>query len=604
MRRIAVAMSWDMFARLSFLEGAAGVPAGSWLKQGAAGFGEAMTALPNALGDWIASGDQGLYRMAERAARSAIRFSRMMIEPEDLLHDLLVESSNSQGSPRKKLFYNTGAYFGKERVQSGLGPRSRDIQRVLFSRIRRATIDLTRKYRTRKEKLTELGTMNWRDRKFSRGKRFNIMLNLVQQPGGVGDRLRAIVREKIKSGLKAGRTRQVFLRFFDEIMKPEYRSFGKMEDPSSGKKSLARGFPSIRAELIAEGYSASHLSNLLGSGGSKFIAVLEKVGQDPEVKRLVQEIGEEADLVEPGFTLMSSKKDKALYLHLARLAANECRWRPHLRPLLRLATYKTAAASGTLELRSATMRTAFRTRDRELRAALVRAMIQRRGRFSSKFLDWTSDRTFKKRNSDDEVSFHRLSPGQQKDELKKWKLRQRAEREKLRPKGLCKETELTAERFNTLEPGALLWNPGNPRVYYKVTDKGGPQKGDAFVQLVEVCRDDPKNSSGFGESRTLHRSTIDGIGVHIVPVEDNKQEAVITPSKRLLELALPENIEDSEDRSVIETMTCDEAEEMLHSLDRILAKPQGKESKEAIQAGYTLEGLKALRDELAGLLAS
>lgn len=606
MRRMAGFLNADMFARLSFLEGAAGVPAGSWLQQGTRGFGDAMNTFPNAHGEWTAAGNQGLYDTAFNAAVQASGKGKL-VDPEDVLQNLIKGSNDPGGSMHSKLFYSIGAHFGKELVASGvLRPRSRDVQRVIFSRIRRAIIDEARKYERKKRKLSEIALrQRWEVETYDRETRFNIMMNLVQRPGGIGERFREMIREKMETDLKKNRKQEVFLKFFDEIIKPEYQSVGKLDKPGAAKKALARGFERARAALMEEGFSQQQLTNYLGAGARKFIEFLEPIAEDPKMKAVIEEISDEADVMGIGFRHLASEVNKRLYLDLVRLAAVESRWRPALRPLLRLATYKPAGQqSGTLELRAAAMRTAYHTRDRELRAALVRTMLKREARFSSKFLDWTSGRTFRRGDSDDEVGFHRLSPDQQKDELKKWKLQERAEREKLRPAGLCKETELTAERFDTLEPGSLLWNPANPQVFYKVTDKGGPQKGDAFVQLIEVCRDDPEDVSGFGESRTLHRSTIDGIGVHIVPVEEDEQEAVVTPSKKLLELALPENVEGSEDRFEIETMTVAEAEEMLDRLDRILAKPRGKETKEALQAGYTLEGLQGLRDELADLLAT
>lgn len=139
----------DLLMRLSYLEGSAGVPPGSWMRSGNAGVAKAKAFFGEGLhSSWTARGDSGLLKTAIASASQVLRGARF--EAEDVVQSYLVGFSPVTGEKLKAPVYwrignlnnkEGGLKSGKHRVASIRGAVGAFTKRRTIADIRSTKID-------------------------------------------------------------------------------------------------------------------------------------------------------------------------------------------------------------------------------------------------------------------------------------------------------------------------------------------------------------------------------------------------------------------------------------------------------------------------------
>lgn len=312
----------DMFARLSILEGAAGVRPGTWLKRGARGFGNALEHFgPHLAASWTTTQDQGVYDKALVAA-SRVLSGKSSMEPADLIQDMTINSTRSSGPERSRLFYTVGSKLGSHKNDLGQGqitPRDSKILGTIERWVRQAAIDEIKSLRSRSTRTfgpkDEQGYDPTRSRsapQLDAEKRQLLMLLALQSPGGPGAEVRRVMDRLIDQNW-ARKERAVVKSFFQKISQPKYRSPAEMKRMVT-KFKPARWFTQalnlVRRELMDEmGVSSQYLTNVLGPKGRNVFKFLrERVARDTTIKRIIAELAEEIELLEPGAARVATER--------------------------------------------------------------------------------------------------------------------------------------------------------------------------------------------------------------------------------------------------------------------------------------------------------
>jgi len=312
------AFTMDMFARLSILEGAAGVTPGTWLRRSAAGFGDALEHFgPNLAPEWTTTTNQKVYDKAIAAA-SRVLSSNSSLDPADLVQDMVVNSTRSSGPERTRIFYTVGKKLGSFKNNLGDGtiqPRDSKILGTLERWIRQAAItELKSKHHQVVQPLGEYrqnqtpgaGTLD-------EDKRQLLMLLALQSPGGPGAEVRRVIDRLIDQHWPRKRERAVVKGFLQKISQPKYRSPAQMRQMVK-KFNPARWFTQtvnlVRGELKSEmRVSSQYLTNVLGSKGRNIFKFLrEKVGKNSSVKKIIDDLAEEIELLEPGASRVGTER--------------------------------------------------------------------------------------------------------------------------------------------------------------------------------------------------------------------------------------------------------------------------------------------------------
>lgn len=117
-RYLLAAFSMDALARLSVLEGIAGVPAGRWLRKGGRGLDLAQGWAAEMGGGlhpyWTGAQNSGLLASAEKAAAGVLK-AVSGIDAEDLIQEMIIESTTPGGTKRRQIFYSAGEAIGKDK---------------------------------------------------------------------------------------------------------------------------------------------------------------------------------------------------------------------------------------------------------------------------------------------------------------------------------------------------------------------------------------------------------------------------------------------------------------------------------------------------------
>lgn len=308
------AFNMDMFARLSILEGAAGVQPGKWLRKGARGFGDALEHFgPHLAASWTTTRNEGVYDKA-LAAASRILSGFPSMGPADLVQDMTLNSTRSSGPDRSRIFYTVGKKLGAHKNDLGAGqitPRDSRILGTVERWVRQAALDEVKSLRSRKTQTFAPGQAEGFDPTRTMGvgeltpdKRNALILLALQSPGGPGRELRRLVDRLVDQSFPKS-ARPIVKVFLQKISEPKYRSPDKMRQMVTKFKPdrwFGQAVNLIRKEMMSElGVSAQHLTNVLGSKARNvFKFMRNKVGRDPAVKRIIQELAEEIDLLEPG----------------------------------------------------------------------------------------------------------------------------------------------------------------------------------------------------------------------------------------------------------------------------------------------------------------
>jgi hypothetical protein len=333
LRRVAVAYlraatlrvaawSMDQFARLSLLEGAAGVAPGHWLQKKERGFGPALDHFgPKLASGWIAATDQGVYDKAIAAATRMLKLSPITdIDALDLVQDLVTGSASSSGPERNRMFYAVGTVLRKHEADLGQGtltPNHSLVKGTIENWVSNAIRDLLRAQKRRppelhgKPGLTHLETMHsLRAPELDDDERSNLLLLRLQNPGGKGAKVRGLIDHLIDQSFPP-KDRPVVRSFLEKIGQPRYRSPAEMKqivtrfDPA---KWVAQASNLVRKELMEElGVSAQRLTNILGRNAANvFKFMREKVGRDPQIVKIVNELADEIELGEPGLSRLAT----------------------------------------------------------------------------------------------------------------------------------------------------------------------------------------------------------------------------------------------------------------------------------------------------------
>lgn len=319
MKRCA-AFSMDMFARLSILEGAAGVSPGTWLRRGALGFGDALEHFGAHLAvPWTSTRNEGIYDKAlSTAGRVLSRNSAL--DPADLVQDLVVSSTRSSGTDRSRLFHTIGKKLRSHKNDLGngkigprdskiLGPLGRWVQHAAFSELKKWQAQSTRSFA---EKDYDVSTTP-RAVELDEDKRQLLMLLALQSPGGLGAELRRTIDRLIDQHWPHKSTRAVVKGFFQKMSEPKYRSpdqMRKMVTKFTPERWLTQTINLIRRELMEElGIAPQALTNILGGKARNIFKFLrEKVAKDPKIKAAIENLAQEIELLEPGASRVASER--------------------------------------------------------------------------------------------------------------------------------------------------------------------------------------------------------------------------------------------------------------------------------------------------------
>lgn len=314
-RLLLAAWSMDQLARLSLLEGAAGVPPGTWLRQKSRGFGAALDHFgPNLAGGWTAPTDQGVYDKALAVASRVLR-DVARVDANDLLQDLVIGSARSGGPARHRLFYSVGSALRKYENDLGQGaitPHDRRIKGTIDRWVTRAARDVLRTQKKEEPSGTILDQVS--AKMLDDDTRTNLLILAFQSPGGSGLEMRRQIDRLIDVSFPSGE-RPIVRMFLQKLGEPRYRSMSEVRrlvsnfDPA---KWFVHVYNIIRKELMTElDVSSQRLTNVLGPHAKKvFRFMRERVARDPKVQRIVEELANEIEILEPGVSRIGKKKPK------------------------------------------------------------------------------------------------------------------------------------------------------------------------------------------------------------------------------------------------------------------------------------------------------
>jgi hypothetical protein len=319
------AWNMDMFARLSILEGAAGVSPGTWLREKSRGFASALDHFgPKLAASWTTTSDQGVYDKAISAAARSLRGTHS-VDAYDLVQDLISGSAKSSGPANSRLFYAVGNALRKnENALTGgdLTPGNRLILGTIVRWVTRAARDVYKARHVKHE--VPYGKMPGQERGFdplrTQGapelddeERTNLLLLALQSPGGPGNEVRRIIDKEIDRSFT--RTNRPIVRaFLEKISQPKYRS------PQQMKRLVGRFVPAkwftqaynlVRKEMMQElNLSPQQITNALGGNASKVFKFMgERVGRNARIRKILEELAEEIELLEPGISRVAEDEE-------------------------------------------------------------------------------------------------------------------------------------------------------------------------------------------------------------------------------------------------------------------------------------------------------
>ena len=316
------AWSTDMLARLSVLEGAAGVAPGTWLVKRERGFGDALNHFgPNLAPAWTSATDQGVYDKAVSAARRSLQDVSSM-DADDLVQEMML-GSNSAASPRRsRLFYSVGEQLRKFEHDLGTGviaPSNSKIKGTIEHWVRGQARDVLRSSQERKtEALPRVETYGVHSRGpggLSHDQRDNLLLLALQSPGGPGNEIRHAIDSLVDRAFPPAQ-RPIVRMFLEELGKPQYRSADEVKkmvfkfDPD---KWFTYAFNHIRTDIMnSMKVSPQQVTNALGGKASRVFEFMQNyVGKDSRVQSILGQLADEIELLEPGIGEKVAKENRA-----------------------------------------------------------------------------------------------------------------------------------------------------------------------------------------------------------------------------------------------------------------------------------------------------
>jgi hypothetical protein len=317
----------DMFARLSVLEGAAGRTPGEWVRMGERGFGKAKEHFgPGLAAAWSTSGNTGVYDAAVSSAEKTLR-NVPGLDGADLVQEMMVGSSSPRapsngngktelvGPRRQRIFYSVGETVkkmeGDDRLRSGvIGPSHRHIIADIRRWVQRAALDEIARWKRQRIVPFSPGEPQGLDPLRTRGERMtdeqreNLVLLALRSPGGPGRIVQDVVEELVDRRFPPAQAK-IVRAFLAKIGQEKLRSsaeMGRLVKTFDPNKWWTQAFNVVRREIMEEmGVSAQQLTNALGGGAKRVFDFMQKdVGRDPRIIKIVENLGEQIDLLEPG----------------------------------------------------------------------------------------------------------------------------------------------------------------------------------------------------------------------------------------------------------------------------------------------------------------
>lgn len=274
----------DQVARLSMLEGAAGVKPGTWTRKGRQGFAEAQKHFgPDLAKPWWQSGNSGALDAAMQATRAAFRNAYLPgVDPESFVQDSIVGLSPTTGKDTKPLFWHIGEKFsGKEKEGLGSGqtiPKHAHRGIAWFSNLRaKAAI---RDQGSRKQVSPDMPSGKPR-RELEKGEASNALFNALRDDHNpVAAKIRQRLRELLPNNVQG----EVFTRYLDMIE-------GSSRLPTSGGGADPAG---LVKDLAAEmGKAPTQISKALRDMKK---LVVEKGRRDGKLLKLIDSLTSTEDL--------------------------------------------------------------------------------------------------------------------------------------------------------------------------------------------------------------------------------------------------------------------------------------------------------------------
>lgn len=322
------AWNMDMLARLSVLEGAAGVTPGKWIAQRERGFASALEHFgPNLAAAWTSATDRGLYDQAVSVANHALRDTASM-DGEELVQELITHSTSAAGPKRQRVFYSIGEILRSHEADLLSGkiiPQSPLVRGNISRWVENAARDVLTSWREKNVRpfSSQPGATGPHPatHSISDDERDNLLLLALQSPGGSGSELRRIIDALIDRSFTQTE-RPIVRLFLEKIAHPKYRSPAAMKELVKQfkiDKWFTQAFNLVRREIMTEtGITPQRLTNILGSDAAKvFRFMTDVVGKDTRVKAVLTELAEDIELLEPGSgQRVASDQGRALLMAL------------------------------------------------------------------------------------------------------------------------------------------------------------------------------------------------------------------------------------------------------------------------------------------------
>ena len=566
--------SMDQLARLSILEGAAGKTPGTWLRHKSRGFGSALEFFgPKLSAAWTSVTDQGVYDKAVATAAKALTGVPDM-DAMDLVQNLTINSGHPGGADRNRIFHSVGKKLQSHKNDLGggdIGPTDWRVLNAINAWVNNAAKDVLKSVRSRNTRTIDpLHDPTTRTRggpSLDDEKRESLLLLALQSPGGPGLEVRRIVDRLLDQSF-GGAARPIVRVFLEKISQPQYRSADQMRrmvkrfDPH---KWFKQALNLVRQEMMAEmGLSSQQLTNALGGDAKKVFRFLrERVAKDSRIQGIVEDLAGKIELLEPGVSHVGKEEDEK-EAELTEKQTPEMphsvlqdwfekdeygEWdrqvSPHAQHLRGPVELKVARAwllgsaretspGGALsraEMRTVAIRTAFNSKNASVRRKIVDVVVRadwmafvrgatmtRTARYRPAFMRWVEGRKFRQPDTSNDVLFVSLPVEEQKRIYGQWQHDRLEWAQRHKPEGLGDETRITPENFDDVKKDDVVWLSWSPVVLHKVVniDRSGPRRNNPILEFVQI---DPRNPGWEGETRHMHRSTLQNqeMEAHRVP---------------------------------------------------------------------------------------
>lgn len=217
----------DLLARLSILEGAAGVKPGKWAWRGPAGAREAQKYFPGLHPSWTARDNQGVFlaavRSLERFVGDATKSTRIFGNTaEGMASDYMMGTQPVTGNRVKPVFYEVGLTIkgsDLEDLSNGKFLPKNAAGKVAWKFSQRAK-DVVRTQKQRHQQQTRIDPFMVDDRPLPEVEEADInpLYRELRNPGSPkGDKIREILKQMVRKNTRAKASAEIFIAYLDYI---------------------------------------------------------------------------------------------------------------------------------------------------------------------------------------------------------------------------------------------------------------------------------------------------------------------------------------------------------------------------------------------------